>query len=175
MSDMHCRTPSVSAVPTPPCFSKNTKGSHKKAQESQRPIVIFVSFVADLFGYGSTACCATASTDSDEQMIPDRLDLGLHIAAQNIGERTYLHSLVVRREERRHSSTREDLLRISYPLQYPIRPQPLVGELEVGCQIFRCLARRKREVTDYNQSFAFGRRGTERLRANRARGRSGDI
>src|SRR5437879_9973025 len=73
-------------------------------------------------------------------MITDSLDLRRHVAIQDIWKRTYGDPLVVWREERGHSGSRKDLLRIPHPLQHPIRPQSFVCKLEIRRKILRRFA-----------------------------------
>src|SRR5207302_661468 len=84
------------------------------------------------------------TTDGDEQMVPNGLNLSGDVTSQNVRERTYRNSLVVRREECRHSGSRKDLLRISHPLQHPIGAQTLVRELQIRRKIFGGFTRRNR-------------------------------
>src|SRR6266850_8133491 len=78
-----------------------------------------------------------AAADSDKQVIPHRLDLGLYITAEDVRERAHAFRVGrVSREEGRHSRAWEDLLGILQPPQYPIRTQTLACQHEVRCEIF---------------------------------------
>src|SRR5262245_45504766 len=73
-------------------------------------------------------------------MVAEGSDLFLGISAENLGKRIRLPC----GKERRHSCTRKDLLRISDPLQHPVRPQTFVRQLKVRREIFRWFAWRDR-------------------------------
>ena len=78
--------------------------------------MLFVPFVANLLRDASASRYSFAATDRDKQVVADGLDLRFHVTAKDILERTDGHSFVIRREEQRHSRSREDLLWIGDPL-----------------------------------------------------------
>src|SRR5438270_4054073 len=73
-------------------------------------------------------------------MVTNSLNLSRHVTAQDVRERSYRDTFIIRREEQWHSSSRKDLLRIPHPLQYPVRPQSFMSELKIRSEIFRRFA-----------------------------------
>src|SRR6058998_551047 len=119
--------------------------SHKKCTRDTRGVGNLLRLLwLILSGHGSAARCAAAAADRDEQMVANGKDLRRHVTAEDIGKRTDGYTFVVRREKCRHSRTREDLLRIPYPLQDPIGPQAFVSKLEIRREILRRFPGRNR-------------------------------